>query len=200
MTTADVEAVVRALCEPLAPLDEAVAALGRDAGLVAWWGERAAVPAPGPEHGSGPAPRGAPPMHRLPAHPDDAGWVLLDVGDATMLRNRVTRQDLYRTGVSPLRRALAGLLLDDLGLAPAWAADVVLPRADEDRLTAWMRAHLRLTAVVHPDRKLLLGPVRDAMAPGLREDGEPARAARQRFAAAAGPRPARDPSVPFRRP
>ena len=77
---------------------------------------------------------------------------------------------------------------------------MILPRADEDRLTAWMRAHLRLSAVLHLDRKLLLGPVRDAMAPGLREDGAPARAARERFAAAGGPRPDRDPSVPFRRP
>ena len=147
-----VPSLVAALSQPLRPLDEAVAALGRDAGLVAWWG--AGVPVDGPPH------------------PVDAGFVLLDVGDATMLRNRVTRQDLYRTGVSPWRRALAGLLLDELGLAPTWAADVVLTRADEDRLGAWMHAHLRLTAVLHPDRKLLLGPVRDAMDPGLREDGE----------------------------
>jgi len=172
---------VAALTGPLAPLDDAVAALGRDAGLVAWWGDRE-VPVEGP------------------AHPVDAGWRLLDVGDATMLRNRVTRQDLYRTGVSPLRRALAGLLLDDLGLAPTWAADVILPRAEEDRLTAWMRAHLRLTAAVREDRKVLLGPVRDALAPGLREDGETARAACRRFTAAGGERPVRDPSVPFRRP
>jgi hypothetical protein len=177
VSTAD---VVRALSGPLAPLDEAVAALGRDAGLVAWWGTD--VPLSGPPH------------------PSDEGWILLDVGDATMLRNRVTRQDLYRTGVSPLRRALAGLLLEELDLTPTWAADVVLPRADEDRLTAWMRAHLRLTTVLYPDRKVLLRPVRDAMAPGLREDGDPARAARERFTAAAGTRPVRDPSVPFRRP
>jgi len=176
----NVTPVVAALSEPLHPLDDAVAALGRDAGLVAWWGS--SVPVEGP------------------AHPSDDGFVLLDVGDATMLRNRVTRQDLYRTGVSPLRRALAGLLLDELALAPTWAADVVLTRADEDTLTAWMRAHLRLTSVLHPDRKLLLGPVRDAMDPGLREDGERARAARDRFTAAGGPRPVRDPSVPFRRP
>jgi hypothetical protein len=189
VTVAD---VVRALSRPLAPLDEEVAALGRDAGLVAWWGSE--VPVEEALVGSSSAPL------RLPPHPADAGWALLDVGDATMLRNRVTRQDLYRTGVSPLRRALAGLLLEELELAPTWAADVVLPRADEERLTAWMRMHLRLTAVVHPDRKLLLGPVRDALAPGLREDGEPARAARERFAAAGGPRPVRDPSVPFRRP
>ncbi|MHC1563003.1 GIY-YIG nuclease family protein [Actinomycetospora sp. C-140] len=176
----DLDDVVRALAAPLAPLDEAVAALGRDAGLVAWWGTDVAIDGP--------------------AHPTDDGWTLLDVGDATMLRNRVTRQDLYRAGVSPFRRALAGLLLDDLGLAPTWAADVILTRADEDRLSEWMRAHLRLSSVLHPDRKLLLGPVRDAMAPGLREDGATARSARERFAAAGGPRPDRDPSVPFRRP
>jgi hypothetical protein len=171
---------VAALSAPLAPLDETVASLGRDPGLVAWWGT--GVPVSGP------------------AHPVDDGWVLLEVGDATMLRNRVTRQDLYRTGVSTLRRTLAGLLLDDLGLAPTWAAEVILPRADEDRLTEWMREHLRLTVTVREDRKLLLGPVRDAMDPGLREDREPARSALARFDAAAGERPVRDPSVPFRRP
>lgn len=176
----DAAPAIAALSAPLVPLDEAVTALGRDAGLVAWWGTD--VPVDGP------------------AHPTEAGFVLLDVGDATMLRNRVTRQDLYRTGVSPLRRALAGLLLEELALAPTWAADVVLTRADEDRLGAWMHAHLRLTSVVDVDRKRLLGPVRDAMDPGLREDGARARAARERFAAAGGPRPARDPSVPFRRP
>ncbi|GAA4882232.1 GIY-YIG nuclease family protein [Actinomycetospora straminea] len=175
-----VDEIVAALSVPLLPLDEAVAGLGRDAGLVAWWGTD--VPVDGP------------------AHPTDTGHVLLDVGDATMLRNRVTRQDLYRTGVSPLRRALAGLLLDELALAPTWAAEVVLTKADEERLSAWMRARLRLASVVDPDRKLLLTPVRDAMAPGLREDGETARAARDRFTAAGGERPVRDPSVPFRRP
>ncbi|GLZ44941.1 hypothetical protein Acsp06_11260 [Actinomycetospora sp. NBRC 106375] len=188
----DLDDVVSALVAPLDPLEDAVAALGRDAGLVAWWGTDVAIEAL--LTGSSSAPL------RLPPHPTDAGWTLLDVGDATMLRNRVTRQDLYRTGVSPFRRALAGLLLDDLALAPTWAADVLLTRADEDRLGEWMRAHLRLSTVLHPDRKLLLGPVRDALAPGLREDGATARAARDRFAAAAGPRPHRDPSVPFQRP
>ena len=77
---------------------------------------------------------------------------------------------------------------------------MILPRADEDRLTEWMRAHLRLTVTVREDRKLLLGPVRDAMAPGLRDDREPALSALARFDAAAGERPVRDPSVPFRRP
>jgi hypothetical protein len=177
VTVAD---AVAALSVPLAPLEETVAGLGRDAGLVAWWGT--GTPVDGP------------------AHPDDADWVLLEVGAATMLRNRVTRQDLYRTGVSPMRRALAGLLLDDLELAPTWAAEVVLPRADEDRLTAWMHAHLRLTVAVRDDRKLLLDPVRDAMAPGLREGREPALSAIARFVAAGGERPVRDPSVPFRRP
>jgi hypothetical protein len=42
--------------------------------------------------------------------------------------------------------------------------------------------------------------VRDAMAPGLRDDREPALSALARFDAAAGERPVRDPSVPFRRP
>jgi len=49
---------VAALSAPLAPLDETVASLGRDPGLVAWWGTD--VPVSGP------------------AHPVDDGWVVED--------------------------------------------------------------------------------------------------------------------------
>lgn len=172
-----------ALTTPLPSLDDAVAALVREPGLVAWWGRTSVLPTVG----------GA-------VHPSDPSYRLLLVGDATMLRNRVTRQDLYRTGVSTLRRALAGLLLDELELAPTWAADVVLPRADEDRLTAWMRAHLRLTWCACADRRERLPALVSALAPGLDADAEPARSALERYVAAAGERGERADGEPFRRP
>lgn len=159
------------------PLDEAVAALPREPGLVAWWATR---PFPGVD--------------------GDAGEVALVVGPATSLRNRVTRQDLFRTGVSGLRRTLAGLLLDELELTPVWAAEVVLPRAQEDVLTDWMRTRLRLSWWAGERRRELLDPVTDALAPALRDDRDPAAAAQARFAAAAGEKPVREVGVPYRRP
>ena len=176
---------VAALRAVPAPLPDAVGALGSDPGLYAWWAAPSVLPAVGGGR-----------------HPD-ADLRLLDTGAATMMRNRVTRQHLYRTGVSELRRTLAGLLLGELDLAPTWAADVVLPRADEERLTAWMRAHLTLTCWAHADRHAavdLLPGVVDALDPGLRADTEPARSALARYTAAAGERTARVVGVPFRRP
>jgi hypothetical protein len=178
-----VDEPVRALLTPLPALDDAVGALGREPGLVAWWGSTAVLPEVG---GS--------------VHPADPSYRLLLVGDATMLRNRVTRQDLYRTGVSTLRRALAGLLLDELGLAPTWAADVILPRADEERLTTWMRTHLRLSWCGCEDRRERLPSVVAELGPGLDPDHEPALSATARYVAAAGERGERVVGVPFRRP
>jgi hypothetical protein len=172
-----------ALLAPLGPLDDVVAALPRAPGLVAWWGSVDVLPGVA----------GA-------AHPSAPGYRLLLVGAATMLRNRVTRQDLHRAGVSPLRQALAGLLLDDLGLAPTWAAEVVLPRADEERLTAWMRAHLRLSWCECADRAERLPALAAALGPGLDPDQEPARSAIARYVVAAGEKGERVIGVPFRRP
>lgn len=164
------------------PLDETVAALPGAPGLHAWWAPPHAVPALG---GAG--------------HPAVPGLRLLDLRAATMLRNRIRRQDLYRTGVSRLRRVLSGLLLDELGLAPTWAADVVLPRADEERLTAWMTEHLRLTWCPTAERTASAEPARAALgAPGTDDDA--ARDAEARYVAAAGEKVAPPPGVPFRRP
>lgn len=172
--SAPVREAVAALSAPLVPLAESVAALAREPGLVAWWGR---VPGGGEAE------------------------VVLAVGAATMLRNRVTRQDLYRTGVSELRRVLAGLLLDELELAPAWAAEVVLPRADEERLTAWMREHLRLSWTAREDRRELLPGVVAAMRPALDPAREPGRSALERYLDAAGERPVRAVGgPPFKRP
>ena len=170
-----------ALTVPPGALDATVAELPGAPGLVAWWTAPSVLTALG----------GA-------AHPG-ADLRLLDLGAATMLRNRVRRQDLYRTGVSRLRRVLAGLLLDELDLAPTWAADVILPKADEERLGAWMRERLLLTWVPDDDRVALLPAVAQLVGrTGL--EGSTAAEAEARFVAAAGEKTPREAGVPFRRP
>ncbi|GLZ51066.1 hypothetical protein [Actinomycetospora sp. NBRC 106378] len=158
-------------------LDETVAGLPGAPGLYAWW---TTVPL-----GLGGA------VHD--------GRTLLDVGAARMLRNRVRRQDLYRTGVSRLRRVLAGLLLDDLSLAPTWAADVVLPKADEERLTGWMRERVLLTALPDDDAADLVGPVAARLGETAMASEAAARA-EERFVAAPGAKPVRPAGEVFRRP
>jgi hypothetical protein len=162
-------------------LDATVADLPGVPGLLAWWAAPSVLPAL----------NGA-------AHPA-ADLRLLDLGTATMLRNRVRRQDLYRTGVSRLRRVVAGLLLEELALAPTWAADVVLPKADEERLTAWLRARLALTWVPDDDREAHRSAVAALLGPaGLESAG--AHEAEQRYVAAAGEKAPREVGAPFRRP
>ena len=170
-----------ALSAPPGPLDDAVAALPGAPGVYAWWAPGEVLP---PWSG----------------RPGDTGLRALDVGAARMLRNRVRRQDLYRSGVSRLRRVIAGLLLDELALAPTWAADVILPRADEDRLTGWMREHLRLTWCAHDTPAAVLDGLVDALGPATTTEPDVAAAAEARFVAAAGEKTAPEPGVPFRRP
>lgn len=175
MTTPSVtpEEAAAVLGAPPGDLDEIVAALPGAPGLYAWWIDPDALP--------------------------DLGTGLLAVGAARMLRNRVRRQDLYRTGVSRLRRVLAGLLLDELALAPTWAADVVLPKADEERLSAWMHPRLRLTALPDDEAAGLLPAVAALLGPtGLESDA--AARAEERYVAAAGEKQPLEPGVPFRRP
>lgn len=162
-------------------LGDTVAELPGAPGLVAWWAPSSTLPALG----------GA-------AHPG-GDLRLLDLGAATMLRNRVRRQDLYRTGVSRLRRVLSGLLLEELELAPTWAADVILPKADESRLTAWMTERLLLTWVADDDRAALLPAVARQLG-GTGLDSTAAHEAEARFSAAAGEKTPREVGVPFRRP
>ena len=162
-------------------LDATVAALPGAPGHVAWWAAPSVLPALD----------GAP-------HPR-ADLRLLDLGVAAMLRNRVRRQDLYRAGVSRLRRVAAGLLLEELALAPTWAADVILPTADEERLSAWLRARLALTWVPDDDREVHRDAVAGLVGPaGLASPA--AHEAEQRYVAAAGERTPREAGVPFRRP
>ncbi|MDL5155155.1 hypothetical protein [Actinomycetospora termitidis] len=171
------EDAVAALTAVPGSLDETVAGLPGAPGLYAWW-TLTRTGLGGAEHD---------------------GRLLLDVGAARMLRNRIRRQDLYRTGVSRLRRVLAGLLLDELALAPTWAAEVVLPKADEERLTAWMREHMLLTAIPDDGAADLLGPVTDRLGvTGM--SSEAAARAEERFIAAAGAKPVRPAGEVFRRP
>ena len=174
---------VAELCVEPGPLADAVAALPAAPGLYAWWTAPSVLPA----------------LAGTP-HPVDPDLCALDVGTATMLRNRITRQHLYRSGVSGLRRVLAGRLLEDLSLSPTWAADVILPRADEERLTAWMREHLRLTWCARDDRESVVGGVVEALGPGTAVAATVTRDAEARFLAAAGEKTVRVVGVPFRRP
>jgi hypothetical protein len=75
---------------------------------------------------------------------------LLYIGRATSLRGRIVRNHLRRSGSSTLRRTLAGLLLPSEGYRTTWTDRVVLRPDDELRLTAWMRANLRLTWAEDP--------------------------------------------------
>lgn len=165
------------------PLDDTTDALPGAPGLYAWW-----APATVLEGWSG------------RAHPRRPDLRALDAGAARMLRNRIRRQDLYRTGVSRLRRVLSGLLLDELALAPTWAAEVILPRADEDRLSVWMRAQLSLTWCPHETPAAALDEVVAALGPATAVSASVADDAEALFLAAAGEKVAPEPGVPFRRP
>lgn len=114
-------------------LDVAVKRLGRGSGIYAWWAAPSILPdLPGPPNRATPSLR------------------LLYLGRATSLRGRILRNHLRRSGSSTLRRTLAGLLVSE-GYATTWTDRVVLVRADEARLTAWMSAHLLLTWAEDPE-------------------------------------------------
>ncbi|WP_083449248.1 MULTISPECIES: GIY-YIG nuclease family protein [Actinoplanes] len=108
-------------------LDVAVKRIGRGSGVYAWWA----------------APSVFPDLPGTP-NPEVPSLRMLYLGRATSLRGRVLRNHLRRSGSSTLRRTLAGLLVSE-GYRTTWTDRVVLVPADEDRLTAWMFANLRLT-------------------------------------------------------
>ncbi|MCD2192808.1 hypothetical protein LQ327_05325 [Actinomycetospora endophytica] len=178
MTPEEAGAALTAVPEDL---DATVAALPGAPGFLAWWAPPSVLPTLG----------GA-------AHPH-AELRLLELGEARMLRNRVRRQDLYRCGVSRLRRVAAGLLLDELALAPTWAAEVILPKADESRLTAWLEARLLLTWVPDDERDAHRDPLAGLLGEtGL--GGGAAGEAEARYVAAAGEKAPREVGVPYQRP
>jgi hypothetical protein len=128
-----VEDALRLLSSKPVALDAAARGVGRGSGVYAWWAASAVFPElPGTRHDSEPTLR------------------LLYLGRATSLRGRIVRNHLRRSGSSTLRRTLAGLLLPSEGYRTTWTDRVVLRPDDELRLTAWMRANLRLTWAEDP--------------------------------------------------
>jgi hypothetical protein len=175
----EIDHAVEALCESTSGLDRARALLSAEAGLYGWWAPTDVLAdLPGP------------------AHPHEPGMRMLYLGIATDLRRRVRSNHLRRSGTSTLRRTLAGLLLEPESLRTTWTDRVVLVDEDEVRLTAWMDEHLRLTwcAAAEPRRseaaliERLRPPLNVEHASGPHVDA--VTAARARYYASAGPRPA----------
>ena len=103
---------------------------------------------------------------------------------------------MKRTGSSTLHRTLAGLLLDDEGLQTRWTDRVVLVDEDEVRLTRWMATNLRVSWCEHPTPLDVEPAVIETLGPPLNVDHasgsarQVIKAARQRYYASAGSRPA----------
>ena len=185
MTTAPdepdlLEAVTADLDSLPVALDDVAKRLPRATGLYAWGGAAPTVLAgfAGPPNGT------------------DPGLRLLYLGIAKNLRSRITRNHLTRSGSSTLRRTLAGLLPAE-GYQTASTDRAVLVAEDEARLSAWMRADLRLTwaACDRPrsyETRLITSsrpPLNvGGAAPGATLDL--VRAAKAAYGASAGPRPA----------
>ncbi|MFR9797904.1 GIY-YIG nuclease family protein [Streptomyces sp. MS06] len=174
-----VQRISAALFTAPRPVSEAVGVLPGAAGLYAWWAPPDTLPSlPGP------------------ANPADGARRLLYLGKATRLRSRITSNHLRRSGSSTLRRTLAGLLMPTREYRTMWTDRVVLVPEDEERLTAWMHAHLALTWVEHPDPLPWEGELVARWEPPLNILGaapgaalDAVRAARARYRDSAGPRP-----------
>lgn len=177
----DALTVAKQLCGPSLHADDAGALLPRASGLYAWW---------------------APPGRLLavsgPAHPSDEGGELIYIGLARNLRTRVGRNHLRGpTGSSTLRRALVALLMASEGYTTRWTPDRVVPiDVDEERLSAWMREHLRVTWAVHRSPKDVERMVINKLGAPLNQEHNKAHplysmiaAARAAYRASAGPRP-----------
>lgn len=103
-------------------------------GIYAWWGS-VPFPADFPEF-------------------DPAGPVYVGIAVRETLGQRTADFHLSRTRGSSLRRSMAALLADQLDLWPELLPSrrhFGLTNAGELRLTAWMRDHLHVTWVEHPE-------------------------------------------------
>jgi hypothetical protein len=116
--------------------------LPAEPGFYAWWSDHAAIP-------------GVPPN----PHPKVPECSLFYVGisparesSAQSIRARVIGNHLRgNTGASTFRLTLAALLIDAHSLHPqARGPKVILPAAENRRLTEWQERNLRLTWVVRP--------------------------------------------------
>lgn len=155
-------------------------------GVYAWWA----------------APDVLPDLQYLPdrgRHPS-ADLSLLYVGISDDLRTRITGKHLgSSTGGSTLRRALAALLTNQLGLVPCWSPNgdrVTLEKASEARLTTWMRKLLYVSWTPHPDPKSVEAEVINILGPPCNVDHNHHHPncslmikARDLWRASAGPRP-----------
>lgn len=178
-STADAASVRRRLLSEPIELPRVVGELPQRPGLYAWWAEPSILP-------------------DLPGLPndDDPTVRLLYLGLATNLRRRVAVHHLKRSGSSTLRRTLAGLLLRQENYRTMWTDRAVLVPDDEQRLTAWMTTHLKLTFAEHPEPDTIELDLIAALGPPLNVNGATpghlrARvvAAKADYAASAGPRP-----------
>ena len=139
-----------------APADGGVPA---EPGLYAWWG-----------------PAGAVPGIAGPAHPTDH-LELLYVGIArsgpaarSTLRSRVVGNHIRgTTGQSTLRRSLASLLSEREGWRSTWTTRPVLVPQDEQRLSQWMAATLRLTWAAYPEPWTVEAAVIEQLQPPLNQ-------------------------------
>lgn len=119
----------------------------------------------------------------------------LYVGSATKLRSRLGQNHMKRTGSSTLRRAVAGLLLDDEAFRSRWTDRVVLVDEDEVRLTSWMETNLRVSWCEHPTPRDVERAIIEDLALPLNVDHASGsargviEAARRRYSASAGPQP-----------
>jgi hypothetical protein len=174
-------AVAKELCRVPVVGDEVGAHIPREPGLYAWWAR----------HGLLPGVSG-------PPHPGIEGLELLYIGLAQNLRARVVGNHLRGpTGSSTLRRALVALLLTSEGYTTRWTRTRVVPiDADEQRLSTWMREHLRVTWAPHPEPQAVERAVINELGSPLNQRDNKAhplyetiRAARAAFRASAGPRP-----------
>lgn len=177
----DALTVARVLCGEPVGADEATSRLPRASGLYAWWASPGALPGV-----SG------------PPHPSDEGRELIYIGLARNLRTRVGRNHLRGpTGSSTLRRALVALLMPLEDYTTRWTTDRVVPvDADEDRLSAWMREHLRVTWAEHPEPATVEAAVINELGPPLNQRDNRAHplyetiaSARAAYRVSAGPRP-----------
>lgn len=83
------------------------------------------------------------------AHPiEPFGLIYVGIGPGRASSKRVLRARFSDhgkdTGRSTLRRALASLLYQQEGWRPRWTDRPLLTEADNDALTAWMEANLRV--------------------------------------------------------
>jgi hypothetical protein len=136
-TTAGVEAAISALTGTPVTLDVAKPLLPKSGGIYAWWlANKKLAGVPENQH---------------PAVPE---LDLLYVGiapsgstSAATLSSRVVGNHMRgNIAASTLRRTLAALLLEQLGLTPIkTTTKVTLPREQNIELSKWQQEHLRLT-------------------------------------------------------